>query len=207
MYTEEQLTLLKNRIKARLSEKRFNHTLGVEKMAGKLGEKCLPECIQDLRACALLHDVAKELPVDVLTLMLDNIECITKDDMATPAAYHAFAATALIKKDFAEYSSDEIISAVFKHTTSDREMSVFDQIIYLSDYIEDGRDYPDCIKVRKFFFDNAKSSHDVEHCRAILRQACKMALENTVNSLMARHLSINQRTIKALECVENTWQK
>ena len=58
---DELLNVLRKSVKSRISERRYLHTLGVEDMATKLGEHFIPEMISELRAAALLHDVAKEL--------------------------------------------------------------------------------------------------------------------------------------------------
>lgn len=207
MYTDKQLDSLRNRIKDLLSDKRFAHTEGVERMAVLIGELCLPDRVDELRACALLHDAGKELSDQSLRDMLSQVKGISDNDLLTPAAYHAFVAPILIKKNFSDYASEDIISAVFKHTTADIDMSVFDQIIYVSDYIELGREYQDCVNTRKRFFDSIALSSDIIQYREALRNACGTALKNTVCSLEKRGKSINSRTLKALECIEKTWQK
>ena len=59
-YSEKEIDLLRSEVGKRISEKRFNHTLGVEKMALKIGKACLPDRVDELRAAALLHDISKE---------------------------------------------------------------------------------------------------------------------------------------------------
>ena len=127
---------LKAAVEARMSQKRFLHTLGVVKAARQLGEELMPEKIQSLTVAAHLHDIAKELPTEeLLTLSSEYGYVTTEEDMNSPQVLHSFAAPAVIKRDFPEYASEEILSAVFKHTTGDGEMSVFDEIIFLSDLI------------------------------------------------------------------------
>ena len=58
-------------VKARLSEKRFEHTLGVCDMAEHICSYCLPEDREEVFFAALLHDIAKELT-----------ECELKDILA-----------------------------------------------------------------------------------------------------------------------------
>ena len=71
-YTEEMLTHLRNRVSTKMSKKRFIHTLGVEDTANELGEIFLSNKVTELRAAALLHDVAKELPTNELENLLKN---------------------------------------------------------------------------------------------------------------------------------------
>ena len=59
-FTEAQIDFLRREVRGRLSEKRFSHVLGVERMAVKLGELCLPDMLDKLHVAALLHDISKE---------------------------------------------------------------------------------------------------------------------------------------------------
>ena len=58
--TEESLISLREGIKPYLDEKRYHHTLAVEREAARLGEIYLPEKVTSLRAAALLHDITKK---------------------------------------------------------------------------------------------------------------------------------------------------
>ena len=64
MITEEMLLTLREEISMRLSPRRFNHTLGVERAAEFLSQKCLPSKMMEIRAASLLHDITKELSYD-----------------------------------------------------------------------------------------------------------------------------------------------
>ena len=64
-FTEERLALLREDMRACMTEQRFKHTLGVEQMAARLAALYLPEGAGMLRAAALLHDMTKELPREV----------------------------------------------------------------------------------------------------------------------------------------------
>ena len=59
-YTDLQIEKLRKEVGDRLSEKRFVHTLGVEKMAAYIGQRVMPESVSELRAAALLHDISKD---------------------------------------------------------------------------------------------------------------------------------------------------
>ena len=64
MFNEKDLRSLSDVVERRLSDKRFLHTKGVEEEIVRLGEIYLPDKIPELRAAALLHDLAKELPIE-----------------------------------------------------------------------------------------------------------------------------------------------
>ena len=73
-------------------------------------------------------------------------------------------------------------------------MDTFDKIVFLSDFIEEGRTYPSCIRVREDLF--AALSGGKEKERA-LNEAVLLTLDLTIASLLERRLNINLRTVKA----------
>lgn len=190
------ISVLYKELEDKLSPKRYLHTLGVEKMAALLGEIYLPTRITELRCAALLHDIAKELGTDEqLELMRKSGFSFTDEDLNTPSAFHSFAAPELILRDFSDYATPDILSAVFYHTLGDLNMSLFDKIIFISDYIEEGRAYRSCIEARELLFDLIDKGEDVS---IALNRAIVLSLENTRNSLNARGVEINSRSIKLL---------
>ena len=63
--TEDMIISLRESLRAQnargeMSDKRYGHTLEVEKMAARIGALYAPDKINVLRAAALLHDVTKE---------------------------------------------------------------------------------------------------------------------------------------------------
>jgi predicted HD superfamily hydrolase involved in NAD metabolism len=141
-YTENQIDFLRLEVGKRLSAKRFSHTLGVERMAVKIGEKCLPDRIDELRVAALLHDISKEYSeAEHLELIKTYNFSLSDEDLASPQLWHSITAPFVVMRDFPEFRGEDILSAVRNHTVGAPSMSVFDEIILLSDYIEDGRRY------------------------------------------------------------------
>ncbi|MBQ1261285.1 MAG: bis(5'-nucleosyl)-tetraphosphatase (symmetrical) YqeK, partial [Clostridia bacterium] len=166
-YSEISLNDLKNDVATRLSKKRFEHTLGVEKMAAYIGEHLLAERVSELRAAAILHDVAKELPdTELLSLMRKSDFSLSDEDFKSSKLYHSFAADALIKRDFPDFASEDILSAVHNHTAGDADMSLFDSIIFLSDFIEEGRVYRDCVDLREMLYKRFNSASNLSEYRA-----------------------------------------
>ena len=142
MICADRIEKLRVEVGARLSDKRYAHTLGVERAAVRIGEYCLPDKITELAVAALLHDVAKEMPrEDQLAAMERSGIAFTAEDYDSHALYHAFAACVLVREEFSDIATDDILSAVFKHTSGDAEMSVFDEIGLFDEnfesYVED----------------------------------------------------------------------
>ena len=153
--SEEALDELRERVRPYMNEKRYRHTLGVERECEKLGKLLLPDKVNKLRAAALLHDITKMLSLEKQLKLCTLFDIIyRKGDIMSPKLFHAKTASELIKRDFPEYADDEIVSAVRWHTTGRRGMTTFESIVYLADYIEDTRTFPDCVELRKFFWDS-----------------------------------------------------
>ncbi len=151
-FSEEALSALKAAVKSRQNEKRFNHTCGVEVEAAYLGNIYLPEQVDLLRAAAILHDLTKCVPDEEQISLCESFGIIlTDEDRRTPQTLHGITAVETIKRDFPAFALPEILRAVKLHTTGSSDMSTFDKIIFLSDYIEAGRTYQNCKNMREKF--------------------------------------------------------
>ena len=199
---EEKLNSLRAKVSGYMSEGRFKHTLGVEKMARKLGGIFLPDRISELCAAALLHDVAKEISREEQLSLIADLDYKERDlTRESAACLHAFAAPMLIKRDFPEFASSDILSATFKHTTGNKDMSVFDKIIFISDYSEEGRTYPACIKLREKLFSKLEKADGERDKLFYLNKAILEAIDNTLFSLSLRGSEISDFTILARESI------
>ena len=123
-----------------MSPKRYRHTLGVEKCAVELAKLLKIENLGELSAAALLHDVSKELSPEEEKALINNIsDSITDDELNTQPAYHSFTAPLIIMRDFPELAKETVLGAIRNHTLGAPDMSIFDEIIFVADYIEEGR--------------------------------------------------------------------
>jgi HD superfamily phosphohydrolase YqeK len=109
--------------------------------------------------------------------------------------FHSFTAPVVIKSEFAAFATDNVLSAVFYHTTGAPDMSLFDEIIFVADYIEQGRKYEHCKLVRKTLYDAFSASKDREECVMHLHNATIMALEHTIINLINNKKVLNERTV------------
>ena len=193
IFTEEILTELKKNIKMRMSEKRFSHTLGVERCAERLGRLVLSERINELRAAALLHDISKEIPIDIQFEILEkNKFPLTDEDRTTVGVIHSFTAPYVIKNEFPDFATPDILSAVFNHTLGCEDMSTFDKIIFVSDYAEDTRKFDSCIAVRNFLFSGIDALAPKERMKR-LDEAFMAAINGALDALKRMGQPINSR--------------
>ena len=197
-FSEEMLSYLRESVKNEMGEKRYFHTLEVEKMAARLGEIYAPEHISMLRAAALLHDITKERTDEEHIAICENAgEIVSVGDRKAPKMFHSRTAALVIPSKYPEFDTPEIISAVRYHTTGRENMTLAEKIIYLADYIDMSRKYGDCVELREFFFDfdfeNADEQSKIYH----LNDTLIMSYNLTIKGLLEENKHIAQTTFEA----------
>ena len=194
-FTDDRIDELRAKVKGRLSEKRFVHTLGVEDMAVKIGQLCLPDSIDELRVAALLHDISQEYSeAEQFEIAERHNISFTEADLVAPPIWHSITGPLVIADEFPSFASERVLSAVRNHTGGDPDMSVFDEIIFLADYIEDGRAYIMCEQVRNQFFELAAAAQSRDDYIQALHRATLSSLENTIKWFVLRGRSYHERT-------------
>ena len=204
IFDENSIDKLRESVRSRISAKRYQHTLGVEEMARCLGSVLMPEKLSELRVAALLHDIAKEIDYNEQVDLVKSSDLLyTDEDLAAAPAVHSIAAVPVIIRDFPEYATDDVLSAVANHTLGNVGMSVFDEIIYISDYTEAGRTYPACKAVRAYLLDNISAKNSYTDNVKYLHKGILTSIESTVNSLEQRREWIHSRTYLTKTYLEN----
>ena len=202
--TEDIIDVIRGYVRERLSEKRFIHTLGVEEMAIKIGQMCLPDSINELRVAALLHDISKEYSeAEHLEMAKKHNVCFSEDDLEAPAIWHSITGPLVIMDELPSFADECVLSAVRNHTGGAPDMSVFDEIIFLADYIEEGRAFIMCQQVREEFFALAAEAHSYEDYLQALHRATFSSLQNTIKFFVSRGKSYHQRTEHTLKAIRD----
>ena len=198
---EMLLNSLREDVRHCMSEKRYRHTLGVEKAARRMlayfDEEIDPFY---LSAAALLHDVTKELSEREQREIIREMQIkLSKSQENSPAILHSFTAQHRIEKDFSFFAkSNSLISAIRAHTTGAPQMSLFEKLIFVADYIEEGREYPSCIAVREKLFSALESGASP---KAALNEALLTILDGTIQFIRSRGLSLCEDTVLARDAV------
>ena len=174
------------RLKARLSAKRYKHTLGVVEEAERLAKHYGAD-VKKARWAALLHDCTKEYSVEkkralcrLWDIPLDPI--LEKQiDIA-----HSLLSAESAKRDF--YVNDkEIMNAIKYHTTGNKGMKLLDKIIILADFIEPYReDYEPLEEMRKYAYKN-------------MDKALAIGTKSTIDAVSSRGYAVHQWSSDALK--------
>jgi predicted HD superfamily hydrolase involved in NAD metabolism len=129
-----------------------------------------------LRAAAILHDITKELSVDGhLELCKKHSLEVTEDDLKSPKVFHSLTGAYEAMELYPETIDRETFNAIKYHTTGRAGMTLFDKLLYLADYIEKTRSFPDCVKLREYFYSKPAS---VGHLNKTLLISFDMTLKN-----------------------------
>lgn len=194
------LDLLRAELPFVLSKKRAAHTLGVERMAVRLGELYMPSIdeINLLRAAALLHDITKELTTaEHFDIMKAHGIAPSLADAMAPKTLHARTAALEIPRRYPHLADSRVIDAVRYHTTGRAGMSMAEKIIYFADYIDDTRTYSDCVRLRDEFFDAHPEHMDREKRICHLDRLMVMSFDMTIGELVERGSLISAETTEA----------
>ena len=195
IFKETDLTALREQVRLRLSEKRYLHTLAVENCAVLLCEMCMPDKKDEAAVAALLHDITKELsPSEQRNLLNEGKIFLDSEDSESEGVLHSFTAPIMVKRDFPDFATQNVLSATRYHTLGAPEMSVFDEIIFLADFIEDTRTYESSVKLRKFVWENMRP-HEHKENILVLHSACIRAIDSTVLNLIENKKAINSKNI------------
>ena len=135
-------------VKARLSHKRYKHTLNVKNMAVELALRYGADP-EKAALAALLHDAAKELPrPEMLQIFKENAIMAKNAEQRPFPVWHGIAAAILCMTRWG-VADPEILSAIECHTTGKVNMSLLDKVLYMADATSAERDYPGVEQLRR----------------------------------------------------------
>lgn len=133
---------------------RLEHVIGVRDTALEFGRKFNLD-LNILETAALLHDITKyytlEQNKEIIDLHFEETERIYK--YYNENILHAFSAYAIAKNKY-NITDGEILNSILNHTIGRADMSMYEKIIFISDYTEPSRTYDSCIKVREIAITN-----------------------------------------------------
>lgn len=171
-----------DRLKKALKNKRFQHVLRVEKTAIELAAQYGVD-IEKASIAGLCHDYAKQRPDE------DFIAEIKKKGLNPllldygNAIWHGVVGAELIKDELGIWDED-ILNAVRHHTTGAPVMTKLEQVIYMADYIELGRDFAGVKKARVITAANLQAgvAYQTKHTLAYLIENGKPVYPKTIDT-------------------------
>ena len=182
-------------VKERLDAYRYSHVYGVYKECIRLADifRLSDKDRDDLLISAIFHDITKAYNTKEQIELAEKLGVsLSPEDIASPKTLHAITASALIAKDFPEYASSAVCSAVRYHTTGRENMCTVEKLLYLADYIEEGRSFPDCVQVREYFYSLIENN---THPDTALERAMLLSFDLTLSQLENEGAYIHPETV------------
>ncbi len=135
-----------------LKPRRMAHVLGTEQEALRLAQRYGVD-EEEARVAALLHDCTKKLSIEEQLALCEKYGA-KLDDLQRSALklQHAITGAEIARDVFSV--SDAVYEAIRWHTTGKADMTTLEKIIYLADYIEPTRDFPDVEELRKVVYED-----------------------------------------------------
>jgi predicted HD superfamily hydrolase involved in NAD metabolism len=197
-FGEADLTVLREFVMGQMSPKRFHHTAAVEDMVTRLATLYCPEEIPALRAAALLHDITKEYDIQTQIGLLKRAgKRVSAGDEFSHKTFHARTAALLIPDNYPAFNCETVVNAVRWHTTGREGMTLTEKLLYLADYIDESRLFPDCVRLRAFFWDAHPERMTYDERRIHLRRTLIMSFDMTMRALLSEGAVISPDTALA----------
>ena len=188
------LDFLRGEIQKHISGKRLLHTYAVEKEIEHLGRifGFNEKGILNLRASALLHDITKEIPTEKqIEFCKKRGIKVTSDDVKSPKLFHSLTGAYLSRELYPDIVDRTVFNAVRFHTSGRPNMTLFEKLLYLADYIEETRDFDDCVRLRKHFY--SATEFTAEH----LNKTLLLSYDMTIKNLIDEGKTIHPKTVSA----------
>ncbi len=170
--------------KIMLDEKRYIHTLNVEKLAAELGIIYHLD-VDKLRIAALLHDILKHASYDILLHRAGASGIINRIKDKPKQTLHGFAAADYAEKELG-ITDEDILWSVRSHTCGRSGMTDMEKVIYLADMLCEGRKF----ESRDYLLSLARKNLDL---------AMYKALVHSVEWIKSKGNEIDTDSLEALE--------
>lgn len=131
----------------------------------------------------LFHDVAREISqTETIRFLKENNFVFCDEDFLVPEVLHGHLSAIIVSNEL-NIQDKDVLQAMKRHTTGEKDMTTLDAVIFLSDMIEPARDYPGVQELR------ALAEKD-------LFKATLKGVEHTITYLLVGEKFIHPRTIE-----------
>ena len=144
---------IEEEIKKSMTQERFQHSLRVRDTALRLAE--IYGCKREEAVLAsLLHDVARDIPVEMIQKLLSENDDCEKDidiDSDNYLLLHAKAGKIIAKQKFG-IKDEDVLRSIELHTTGGVSMTLLNKVVFVADFIEPERKFNGVKKARELSF-------------------------------------------------------
>lgn len=190
VYSKKYVSLTRDKliqtIQIQMSQKRFQHVLGVEQVAIQLAEK-YGVSIEAASIAALTHDYAKERSDKEMQELIFSAKLDLEWLDYGSNIWHGPLGAILVERELG-ISNPDILNAIRHHTVGAENMTLLEQVIYVADYIEPGRNFP-----------------GVERARALAAENLQEAVRYETKQLLQHLIEQNRKIYPKTIATYNKW--
>lgn len=169
-------------VKQQLTERRYQHTLGVMDTAIDLANRYDVDR-KNAELAAIFHDYAKFRPKEEMKQIILSQNMPRNLLEHHHELWHAPVGAYLVRTEVG-VDEREVLDAIKYHTSGRENMTMLEKVIYLADYIEPGRQFPGVDEVRELAKEN-------------LNMAMIQAFRNTIQFLINKNQPVYPDTFLA----------
>jgi predicted HD superfamily hydrolase involved in NAD metabolism len=160
VYSKKYVSLTRDKliqiIQSQMSRERFQHVLGVEQVAVQLAEK-FGVSTEAASIAALTHDYAKDRSDKEMQELIFSEKLDLEWLDYGSNIWHGPLGAVLVERELG-ISNPDILNAIRHHTIGAEKMTLLEQVIYVADYIEPGRDFPGVERARVLAAENLQEA-------------------------------------------------
>ena len=173
---------IQENLRSEFKGNRFVHTLGVQYTSVCLAMRYGAD-LKKAELAGLLHDCAKQLPESEMVSICETYgEEISDFEYMHPFLLHGKAGACVAQKDYG-INDKEVLDAMRYHTTGRPKMTQIEEIVFVADYIEPGRNHAENLDMlRQMAFVD-------------LKQTILIILEQTLDYLKRTDAPVDQSTV------------
>jgi predicted HD superfamily hydrolase involved in NAD metabolism len=176
-YTRDELVA---KLHSALTDSRFQHCLRVEQTAMDLAERNGVN-IEKAAIGGLVHDYAKQRPDEDFIKAIKEYQLDPELLNYGNAIWHGVVGWIFVKNEL-QINDIDILNAVRYHTVGHQYMTPLEQIVYMADYIEPGREFDGVDDARRITMNN-------------LQQGVAYQTKQTLSYLIANNKPVFPQTI------------
>lgn len=188
--------MIRNEMKTTVRERRIPHILGTEEECLRLAQifSLDEKKTEQLVTAAILHDITKHFSKgEHLSYMETLGRTVDESFLLSEKTLHALTGAYYAREHFPEAVDDEVFTAIRFHTTGRADMTLLEKLLYLADYIEPTRTFPDCVTLRQYFYGRLEEGDP----QTVLHDTLILSFDMTISDLLKLRCPIHPDTVAA----------